>query len=412
MTSLSRISSKLTFRTFLYLFLTVLSVQAVRSSSAAQSRPTATSPSRIRARPSLDSLLSRVNAYWALLEKGNKAQAKLYVATASRERFLGRQTPAFSNPKVAGLDFSGKSDEVTVRVTVRRTLPGMGPVDWPVSERWVFRNDNWFAVIPDTAMPYSASGPRKEPPSLSPEEAERRRNEILSSLHFETRTIDFGTVRKGMIVPLELKCRLDAGDPVRIEFKDGPSDLIMKDQPTRELKAGADETVDLQLITQSLDGQVNAPFILIARRGGVEAAYSFELKGEVYSPLSSLPVQLVFRAGQQQQELTVVNNSSSEVTIGRIYSGSSAFEVRPLPAVLPPGGKAVLNVRLVFTISQQNYRDMMSLMLDHPVEEMQSLIIPVVVNPREKPKEKRIMGLTQRELDELIRKAQPQPIKP
>ncbi|HYK88001.1 MAG TPA: hypothetical protein VE398_04495 [Acidobacteriota bacterium] len=354
-----------------------------------------------------------MNSYWALLEKGTKRQARYYVSPATRDTFLARQTPEFSKPSVTGLEFSEKPGEVIITVTVKRTLPGVGTLDWPVKEKWIFRDGDWFVMIAGTSLPYSSRATGKVAVPLSPEEIERQKKEIMAALRFDRQVIDFGTIRKGKTASSDLKYNLAGSDPMEVHFRDAPSDLIVTGLANQRLSPGDNQVLSMQLITENFDGQVRVPFTVLAKRGDVEVPYQFEMDANVYSPISALPAQLLYLRDERQKELIVRNNSQSEVEIKGIYSGSGVFEVTPLPVVLQPGDKAVLRVSLLSIISRRNYPDMLSLTLARPVEDMQSLIVPVVLNYEKPPVEKRIMGLTQKELNELLKKSpQPPPIKP
>ena len=372
----------------------------------AQSQPPA-KPSP--AKPSLDALIRRVNSYWSLLEKGRKSQALEYVAQSSREDFLAQQAPVFSKPRVTGLDLSDKPEEVKVTVTVTRMFPQIPNIDWPVTEKWVFTNGSWFAVLPKgNWFDLLAVNRLKQAPALSPQEIEQRQKEVQTALHFDSQTIDFGTVRKGKSAQFELKYDLSGSEPMEIRFKDLPPDVSVLSLTDRKLKPGSGQSVLMQWMTQNYDGALDAPFTILVKHRDVEVPYPFEIKGIVYSPLSSLPAQILLLKGETQKEFIVRNNSKSEVRLNSVYSQSGNFNVGPLPLVLPPGGQANLNLRETASIGETNYRDIVSLALDHPVEDMVSLIIPVVVN-YEKPPEK---PSVEKQLQDLLKKTQLPPTKP
>ncbi len=367
-----------------------------------------------RAKPSLDVLLIRVKEYWALLQKGKKLQALEYVTTSSRENFLAIQTPGFSDPRVSSLTLTAKPDEISVTVNVKRVLPQLGtlPVDWPVNEKWVFRNGNWFVVTAGRTPPYALGPGRKAKEPLSPEEVERRRNDIRTALHFDNQIFDLGTVRKGVPAPIEIKYSLSGSEPIAVELSDAPPDLTLAGLPDRKLQPGNGQSISMEWMTSERDGPVSAHFALLARLHDVEVSFPFEVKGDIYSPVSAQPNQIIFPRGERKTEFVVRNNSRSEVSIRSYSSQTGIFEVSSVPQIIPPGGQAVMNVRTTVAVDQKNFKDLLSLAFDQPVEGMASVIVPITLNYEKPLEEKRIMGLTQKQLDELLRKAPQPPIKP
>jgi hypothetical protein len=386
-----------------------------RSQSAvkAQSSPVPKPKSPQPAKPSLDALLLRVNSYWDLLARGKKLQAMELIAPTGREEFLARQNPTFSDPRLTGLEFLGKPEEVTVTVTVKRMMPGVGTVDWPVSEKWVFLNGKWFAEVTAMTAPYGTTGLGKSQGiTLSAEETERRKKRIQTELHVFGSTVDFGTVRKGKIGQSELKYSLDGTEPMDMFLADAPPGLGRSSASKGRLKPGHDQSILLRWITANYDGEVRLPFKILVRRDGVEVPYQFEMHGIAYSPASAEPAQIVFQRGETQKEFSVRNNSHSEITITSTSSETGVLQVQSLPVVLAAGGRAVLKVKTTVPVAKANYRDMLSLAFEQPVEGMTSLIIPIVLNYEKPPEKKGFLGMTQQQIDELVRKARQQPHNP
>src|SRR5687767_576765 len=119
-------------------------------------------PSQVATRPSLDSLLERVNAYWSLLASGKKLEVLEFVERESHETFISRQAPQFSGPRVSGLELAANGTEVFVTVTTQRVLPPITtPMEWPVTEKWIFHSGNWFVTLTKSSFPFftgSATG--------------------------------------------------------------------------------------------------------------------------------------------------------------------------------------------------------------------------------------------------------------
>jgi hypothetical protein len=365
-------------------------------------------------KPSLDALVLRVNAYWSLLGKGDKSRALDYVAQASRNDFLTRTAPPFSSPRISGLELS-TPEEVKVTVTVRRHFPEMPALaDWQVSEKWIFRGGNWFAVIPaNTSMfGFNANSPgQKPPPALSSEEIEKRRNEIQGALQFEDQKVDFGTIRKGKTASFQFKYRLAGKEPMNVRFEGVPADIEVLGLTDRKLQPG-DHELQMQWLTDNYDGPIHEDFRIFARYRDVELPYSFTVGGMVYSPVSSLPMQALFLRDESQKELTIKNNSQSDVRITRYTCQSGNFRLSSLPILLHPGDQSVITIREVNNTGQKNFQDMLSLGFEQTVEGMASLIIPIIANYEKPPEDKRFLGLSQKEIDDLRQKAKQNPIKP
>jgi len=333
-------------------------------------------------RPSLDALLARVSAYWELLAKGKKDQALEYVQPRSRDNFLARQTPDFSNPHVTDLELSQSPAEVWVTVKVRRLLPLIpAPFDWPVKEKWVLEGGKWLVAITKSSTPFTAVTETKPgSPALSPEEAQKELQSIGEALHFENSSIDFGVVRQGRQVPIELNYRLAGNEAMYWKLKGAPRGLMRSGSGRRELIPGEGQKLELGLTTQDYDGEVSATFTVLAGRAGLEVPYEFKIHGYVYTPVSVSPRLLKFLKGESAKEITLTNNSKSELGIVSIHTQKGGLDVQPLPQTLAPGAACRLTVKLMLKSYQTNYQDDVVLRFANPVDEMPSVVLPVIVN--------------------------------
>ncbi len=359
------------------------------------------------AKPSLDVLLSRVRSYWALLSDGKKLQALNYVSSSNRKAFLSRQTPKFSLPRVVALKLSDRSDEVAVTVEVKRELPPLGSVDWPVEEKWIFARGNWFVAVADLLPPYSLSQKKTTPSTLAPAEIERRRQAIREALQFENQEINFGTVREGNVAYGVLKYRLSGNEAMQFRLENAPSGFGLVGVQDGKLPPGENQEVRAQWITSDYSGAFDVLLTIWIRNQDVEVPYQFKIRGSVYSPVSFLPSRLFFLPKERQKDVTLTNNSGSEIQIKSILSQTGIFEAQAIPLVLPPGGKYVLSLSLSNVVDKTNQQDLVTLVLAQPVEGMNSIDIPVILNYEKPREEKRIMGLTPQQLDELLKKSRP-----
>ena len=333
-------------------------------------------------RPSLDALFGRASAYWELLAKGKKDQAMEYVQPRSRDNFLARQTPDFSNPHITDLELSPIPAEVWVTVKVRRRLPLIPtPFDWPVKEKWVFEGGKWLVAITKSSTPFTAvTGTKPASPTLSPEEAEKDLQSIVEALRFENSSIDFGLVRQGQRVPLTLTYRLTGSEAMTWKLKGAPRGLAGSGSGNRELIPGEVQKLELRLLTQDYDGELSEIFTVLAARAGVEVPYEFRLHGYVYTPVSVSPRTLRFLKGESSKEITLRNNSKSELRIISLHSRKEGFDVLPLPQTVAPGAECRLTVKLKLRSYPTNHSDNLVLRFESPVDELRSAVLSVIVN--------------------------------
>jgi len=331
-------------------------------------------------KPSLDALVTRAGTYWGLLAKGEKSKALAYVRSQSRDNYLNRQTPAFSEPRVADLELSRDPAEVWVTVKVKRILPLIPtPVDWPVKEKWVFEGGQWLVVITNSPDKFArVTGTEPRAPATSSEEDEKKRQAIRAALHFENSSVDFGDVRQGEQVPIELKYRLTGSEAMTWKLAGAPRGLTRKASGGRELKAGEGQKIELNLQTQEIDGEIEETFTILAGSAGLEVPFEFNMHGRVYAPLSISPRSLRFLKGETAKEVVLKNNSKS--TIQLLPAKATGLDVQPLPQALAPGAECRVTVSLKLRNYSTNHVAEIALRFAEPVDGVKSATLPVVVN--------------------------------
>jgi hypothetical protein len=330
-------------------------------------------------RPSLDDLVTRAKTYWGLLAKGQKSRAVEYVQPLSKETFLDRQTPAFSEPRVARLDLSDAPAEVWVTVKVKRVLPLIPtPVDWPVKEKWVYEGGKWVVVIAKSTDKFArVTETQPKGPATSSEDQERKLQAVREALHFENSKIDFGTVRKGQQIPIELEYRLSGTEAMTWTLSEPPRGLT-SGISAQELVPGEGRKIELSLETERLDGEVTGTFTILADNTGVEVPYEFSIHGYVYSPISFTPPSLSFLKGESAKEVTLRNNSKSSIRI--IPAIVAGFDVKPLPQTIAPGAECRLAVELTIKSYETNHDAMITFQFAEPVDGVESVALPAIVN--------------------------------
>ena len=345
--------------------------------------PAASAAERPARKPSLDALIARVSAYWELTANGKKTQALEYVQPQSRDTYLALQTPGFSDPRITNLELQPDPSEVMVTVKVRCVLPQTpAPFDWPVKQKWVLEGGKWLVVVPKSATAMFASTDEKQPANSTsgPEELEKRRQAVSEALHFDSSSIDFGLVRQGQRVPLGLTYRLSGNEAMAWRLKAPPRGLAPSGSGDRTLVPGEGQKLELRLQTRDYDGEVNQTFSILAGRDDVEVPYEFKIHGFVYTPVSVSPRSLRFLKGESSKEVTLKNNSKSELQIVSVYSEKEGLEVQPLPQTVAPGAECRLTVTLKLKTYPTNYADNLVLRFASPVDEMESVGFSVTVN--------------------------------
>lgn len=360
-------------------------------------------------RPSLDRLVERVESFWSALARRDKLRALEYVDPASRDVFTAWMVPPFSDPRVARLEPAREAGEALVAVEVLRMLPPLAsPVTWPVTQKWVFRDGDWFVVVERFLPPFLAS-PQKIPKAeLSPKEVEERINAVRRLLTFETTDLDFGTIRQGKLARLSVGYRLAGDEPLDLVFRNAPDYLMVRGLEGRKFQPGENRRIEFEFPTELMAGKVERSFTVVVRHRGVEVPFEFRMRADIYAPVAALPPVVRFRRGEREKEIVVTNNSKSAVRIQAPAEPGSEFTAGPLPLDLPPGASAKLTVRMRLPIQRSDYRAGLALDFAAPVEDMKSLDLPIIVNPvEEEPLDPR--KLTPQQIEELIRKAKKPP---
>ena len=97
----------------------------------------------------IDLLFLRSRRAAAEADLRQKLEAASFVQRASRQNFITRQEPDFSEPRISKMEFSTDRREATVTFVIKRKLPlFQHPLDWSVQEKWIYRDGEWYVEIP------------------------------------------------------------------------------------------------------------------------------------------------------------------------------------------------------------------------------------------------------------------------
>jgi hypothetical protein len=306
-------------------------------SAGAAKQPAKTSPMR----PSLDVLVSRIDAYWKSLSDQKKMQAAEFIDASDREAFYRSTIPPFSTPQLKSLELSADRKEATATVVVMRTFPLMAPkVEWPVIERWHFERGNWYREFPKSSNNPILDSVKASTPDRA--QTEKLENEIRTALKVE-RVVDFGTVRESAPLQLALKYTLSGKDSFSAKLK-MPSGLYTEGDVEYKLVPGEQELL-VKAVMESLEGPVQKQVVLSVQRENAVVPFEIEVKGFVYVPVSITPKVLSLSPTQAEKELRVKNNTNSTIELLQAYSEAKQITVDFLPTNIPPGGEILLKVK-------------------------------------------------------------------
>lgn len=325
---------------------------------------------------SLDLLLSRIDAYWNLLLQKKKAQAAQYIAASDRDAFLNNIIPQFFSWKIKGLEFSDDRTEAKVTLVVKRSLPSMGTLDWPVTEEWRLQKGNWYRDYKPSFMPLPISNTDLKPKS----NRDQAKEAIRRSFRIETPVLDFGTVQQGKPAKLSLKYTL-AGDkdlPVKIQTPSG----IRNSEKAAVIvfTPGKDRELTFEVQTWLYEGSVNERIVLEARRDGVVVPFEAIVEGNVYVPVSMSPKFLDLNAEEREKEIKVRNNSKEKVELSSLFTESGKVGIEPLPVTLSPGQEITLKARWLGETALSTDNTVIS--FASPVDGVAGLSLPVYMRLR------------------------------
>jgi hypothetical protein len=306
----------------------------------------------VPAQPSLNVLVTRLDAYWKLLKDEKRDSAAYFVRTSDRKEFRSGKTPAFSSPRIKSIELTPEGDKATVVVMVKRAFPPLiAEVDWAVTDQWQFEKGNWYVRYDPQPLPL----PIKRPKAMTPEQTESFTREIRRKIHFAQTAFDFGTVNQGNDVVLKLQYTLAGSEPIPIIFRtsapgsscpqcDRQRGISIQGLKEESLQPGAHE-LSITVPTWNYDGPVKETFTLDAKPLDVHIPYEFSVQGNVYIPVSIIPKELRLKKGDREREIVLRNNSKTNLELQKYVSESGYLAIDPFPVVIPPGKQFDLKVK-------------------------------------------------------------------
>ena len=188
--------------------------------------------------PDLNQLQKRVLEFWSLVTRGEKYQALRYVAEG-QNHFLNWKWPPVESYRVANLEFKEGSHEVVVTVQAVVRPPGFGtPVNWPVRQQWVFREDTWKILVEGSNLAALFGGTRPETGRFQPG-SERRPSKQFKQFRIGKR-IHFGKVLQGEVIWDEIPYKNESGIEISVRVSEAPNWIALDRShfvvPSREPK--------------------------------------------------------------------------------------------------------------------------------------------------------------------------------
>jgi hypothetical protein len=330
-------------------------------------------------KPSLNSLVERVDNYWNLILQRKRLQAAEYVDPSAREKFLEQNVSPFSDPILKSLELSADRTEARVVVTIKRSSPiGSGMANLPVTERWSFKSGNWYLQLDPVAMPFS--GDKRQAAMQEQEEAERHK--LRGMLRFEPAALDFGSVRQGEPVSLSLGYSLAGSEPLPVRIDKSTPRLKIQGLKAPLLLPGKPQSLTINMSTEELDGSVLEHIIMTVRWKTATVDFKIPIQGFVQAPVSIIPRHLRLNSGNENREKVIVvrNNTNSTLELQSLSSAAGVIEVEPFPVVIPAGQQLPLKVKQIREVGTPETPEILNIALARPIDKIYSLTVTVVLD--------------------------------
>ena len=348
------------------------------SAGSAWSQPSEINPlGRDEAIPDLNRLQKHVLEFWSRVTRGQKYQALSYVAEG-QDHFLNWKWPPVESYRVANLELKDGTHEVAVTVRAVVQPPGFGaPVNWPVRQRWVFREDTWMIHVEGSnfAALFGGASPRPADPSLDQTETRKQ----LKRFRIGQRRIHFGQILQGDVIWQEIPYKNESEIEISVRVIQSPN-WIALDHSYFVVKPGGEGTLLLGVVTEWLEGEIKGELTLELSHGEASRTQKVPVLGSVRMPLSITPGRLVLVPGASH-EILVRNNGQEEIRIAEIRMPSDFLvsEWVAGSARIGPGNRSILKIRWDADQASKGWSGgIIRLRLAQPVGGQTELTIPVL----------------------------------
>ena len=347
------------------------------SAGSAWSQPSESAPPAREGIPDLNRLQKCVLEFWSQVTRGEKYQALSYVAEG-QNHFLNWKWPPVESYRVANLEFKEGNHEVVVTVRAVVHPPGFGaPINWPVRQRWVFREDTWMIHVEGLQLAALFGGASPKPADSSLNQTETRKQ--LKRFRIGRRRIHFGQVLQGELSWHEIPYKNESGIEISVRVIQSPN-WIALDHSYFVVKPGGEGTVFLGVVTEQLEGEIKGALTLEMGHGEVRHTQTVPVLGSVRAPLALVPGRLVLAPGAVH-EVRLRNDTQDAVRIVEIQMPADFLVSEWIAgsAQIDPGSHSILKVRWDAAQTPEGWSGgVIQLRLAQPMGGQTELTIPVL----------------------------------
>ena len=348
------------------------------SAGSAWSQPSEINPlDHDEAIPDLNRLQKRVLKFWSLVTRGQKYQALGYVAEG-QDHFLNWKWPPVESYRVANLELKDGTHEMVVTVRAIVQPPGFGaPVNWPVRQRWVFREDAWRILVEGSNFAALFGGTNPRPADSGPDQTESRKQ--LKRFRIGQRRIHFGKVLQGEVIWQEVPYKNESEIEISVRVIQSPN-WIALDHSYFVVKPGGEGTLLLGVVTEWLEGEIKGDLTLELGHGETRHTQKVSVLGSVRAPLTLVPGRLVL-APEAIHEVRLCNDTQDAVRVAEIRMPADFLvsEWVAGSAQIDPGSHSILKIRWDADQASKGWSGgVIRLRLAQPVGGQTELTIPVL----------------------------------
>ena len=347
------------------------------STGSAGSQPSEIDPQAREALPDLNRLQKRVLEFWSRVTRGQKYQALSYVAEG-QDHFLNWKWPPVESYRVANLEFRDGSSEVVVTVQAVVQPPSFGsPVNWPVRQRWVFREDAWRILVEGSNFAALFGGTNPRPADSGLDQTESRKQ--LKRFQIGQRRIHFGKVLQGEVIWQKVPYKNESEIEISVRVIQSPN-WIALDHSYFVVKPGGEGTLLLGVVTERLEGEIKGALTLELGHGEVRHTQTVPVLGSVRAPLALVPARLVLVPGAAH-EVRLRNDTQEAVRISEIRMPADFLvsEWVAGSAQIGPGSHSILKIQWDAAQTPEGWSGgIIRLRLAQPVGGQTELTIPIL----------------------------------
>ena len=202
---------------------------------------------------------------------------------------------------------------VTVQAVVRP--PGFGnPVNWPVRQRWVFREDTWQILVEGSKLAALFGGTRPRPADSSLDQTETLQE--FRRFRIGKRRIHFGKVLQGEVIWDKIPYKNESAIEIGVRVSEAPS-WIALDRSHFVIGPGGEGALLLGVFTEQMEGGIKGALILELGHGGTSRTRTVPVLGSVRVALAPVPARLVLVPGASH-EILLRNDTQEVVRIAEI----------------------------------------------------------------------------------------------